>query len=170
MAMIMEVKTIEDIIELIDSLPVEAFADIDAGHSINNLIQMRRREWEPAHDRFVRNDINRLERRQATDTARHAKREQWARVNIKKGMFIKVTGARDGHGIREVISVTTDGVVCRQWLPSRSPHNEMFTFVSRPGYVANFAPANQMTDHMFDKVAGYFTIDVNRRGTLHKIT
>lgn len=167
------IKTLNDVIQAIEQLPVETFADYHlVNHKVKEALDKREQEWHtsPAHDRYLKNDQNRLERRQAIDMARHATRARFAREHVKKGMFIKVTGARDGYGIREVVSVEMDGVVCRQWLPTRSPQSHMFSFVSRPGYVANFVPANQMTEHMFDKVAGWFTIGTDKRATLHKIT
>lgn len=164
------IKTLTDILRAIRELPVEAFASFDTVHEVREAVQARRSEWtqSPQHDKQQQQEATKLAHRQDLDTARYGRRDRWARNNVKEGMFVKVTGARDGCGIREVISVASDGIACRQWRPAsgrwRHRDTRVETFPS-----GSFLPDNQMTTHEFKKVAGHFTIDVNGRYTLHKI-
>ena len=83
---------------------------------------------------------------------------------IVPGAFIKVTGARDGAGYREVVRADEDRkeLICRQWRPvSVSVQKRSEPDVLRSnGYVKLdnkwLEPQAQMTTHGYDKVAKIF--------------
>ena len=164
------INTLDELLKAIEHMPLEAFADLDKVHSVGSCVQLRERAWRgtDGYKAVCERDQDKLVRRQERDAANAKRREKWARQNVKAGMFIKVNGARDGVGLREVISVAMDGVICRQWLPNgrRRPlmSNKDLSFSKR-----DWSPEAQMTTHTFSKVTGYFTTDVNGRYWLQKI-
>ena len=160
--------TLKDVLIVIQTLPVEAFHNFDTVHEVIEGVRARRSQWTQSDDANLRQQQadEKLTRRQDRDTAFAKRRNKWAREHVKAGMFIKVTGARDGYGVREVISVEMDGVACRQWLPNGRPRHS-----NRDGFSKTLWRAeNQMTTHMFDKVTGVFTpYDVAGQFILQKI-
>jgi hypothetical protein len=163
------IKTLADLTQAINELPLEAFADHVATSKASGAIFTRLREYENStlYQAYLDRQNDERTQRQKNDAKVAKARAKWARENIKKGMFVKVVGARDGVGLREVISVEMDCVVCRQWLPHRWRHNY---WVKDPSFMkAEWHPANQMTTHEFSKVAGYFVQDINLRYWLKKV-
>lgn len=129
-------------IELIDCLP-----DIEKSIEVLRVIEhacIKKRNEIRSHLR---------ERKQATAEQRRKAQaelnpliEQWVENNVRPGMFLKMKGTRDGHGIREVLSVKKKYgrhpvLVCHQIQPP-SRHTDWELEVQ------------QITEHDFNKVMG----------------
>jgi hypothetical protein len=109
--------------------------------SLKDLIKDKGKE---ARDRiFARSDEIRARERERTKEFK-PRLKGWVLRNIKPGMILKMQGCRDGHGIREVISVNgerSDLKCYKIHLPRKGPTSR-----------------TQITNHMMDKVLGIVTI------------
>jgi hypothetical protein len=150
------VKTLKELLAAINALPVTAFGDDRTLDIVHARMKERRSEWFRTDEPRKQNEQEeaKLQDRRHLDAQRFAQRERQVRKWLKdgtltKGTFIKVTGARDGYGIREVVEIKTDRLVCRQWLPfNRCTYGDAIKMDGK-----SFSPQAQMTEHDFNKVA-----------------
>lgn len=159
-------KTLKDIAAAIDALPPEAFKDqLNGWTVIKQAVYRGEERWEKsaAHALAQTREQKKQEERRRRDA--QTRRERAANVRkwleegyIVKGTFIKVSGARDGHGIREYISHDERTLHCRQWLPVRFGLREVVNgdkLRSRGCLKIDgrwIEPEAQMTTHEYDKV------------------
>ena len=147
-------KTLKDIADAIRGLPLEAFKAVGNKDVVTHALNQRFEEYYWSEERLTAEirDLNRLQQRRDRDAQRAKRNHMWALIHVKPGMFIKVGGARDGFGLRKVIEVKTDTIVCQQWKKThRLAAKESLRFDD-----VFAVPANQMTEHNADKVQGYF--------------
>lgn len=156
-------KSLKDIAEAIKTLPLKAF---DSRTEINSVIEVLNNQayaWRqsPKYVLQCKKENEALDRRRDREAVNAARRYDWAKRNLEVGMFIKVTGTRDGQGIREVLELTEDQVVCRQWnaIPAKRynayPHYS-FGDVRKLNDEYYITPNSQMTTHGYEKVLGKF--------------
>jgi hypothetical protein len=161
-------NTLKDIVAAIDALPVEAFKNTYGhSHEVEQAVKRGYQRWANSREFeiFTRREEEAQEARRTRDTEvrreRAANVEKWLEDGtLVKGTFIKVTGARDGHGIREFISLQGHYLACRQWLPMRfSRHDKTIDpdKLRSQGCIKIadmwISPQAQMTTHEFNKVA-----------------
>jgi hypothetical protein len=156
-------KTLKEIAAAIDALPVGAFAKWEYGSAVKQAIERGYNRWHASQERVeVEQDeeTKRWERR-ARDIALRAERHRnvlkWlTNGELTKGTFIKVSGARDGKGVREFISASNNRLVCRQWLPVFMLRVDVPSLMHSRGFKKVdgkwYQPADQMTSHEFNKV------------------
>jgi len=79
---------------------------------------------------------------------------EFVRGNLMEGDYIKVSGTRDGKGIRKLLSVGKNGIECRQVIIRQSlpTHSGQFTITKET--------LGQVTEHQFDKITH---VKVNNR-------
>lgn len=160
-------KTLADLIEAVKKLPLEAFEDSLSGHMLRELIVNRGMEYRRSplcFDHHAAEEKKRLHRRKK-DMVRSLNRDVDVRKWIKggdivPGTFIKVLGARDGKGIRQVVDIETDRLTCRQWMPIA--FGELRQVQKDPDGARNagylkiadvwIKPQSQMMTHDFNKV------------------
>lgn len=161
-------KTLKEIAEAIDALPVEAFKNTVCGRNseIEHALIRGEKRWHDsiAYDIAQRQDeiarSRRSKREALLAAARAANVEKWIKDGtLKKGVFVKVKGARDGAGIREFFSHDYRAIHCRQWRPvSAWAMNKAASpdALRAQGYLKVggmwISPEPQMTTHEFDKV------------------
>jgi len=150
-------KTLKEIITAINALPVVAFGDDRSLDNLHGLLKNRRSEWFRSNECQQQDELEeaKREKRRKKDAQTLNEREANVRKWLKdgtliKGTFIKVTGARDGYGIREVVEIKSDHLVCRQWLPfNRCTYGTAEIKIDG----RSFSAQTQMTEHGFNKVA-----------------
>jgi hypothetical protein len=130
------------IIEALAGLPLSAYDGWRQVADARHYIEQKERAWRdsPEYIEKSRKDEQlrqgEIALREARERVRVHKVKAWAKVNLKPGIRIKVKGARDGNGDREVISVTDNRVQCWQlWGGKRR---------------------NQVTDHGIEKITHYW--------------
>jgi len=158
--MLDDVGTLDDIIAAVEALPIEAFAAQGQAMMLRELVAQRASEY------FDSQEYKRQQRIQLKKNADRAMREanqaklveKWAKKNISAGDFIRVRGARDGHGVREVISVESDRLVCRAYARHHTWRGDTSSVPADAVMFGTkvFAPRVQMTDHMYNKVTHKF--------------
>jgi len=152
-------KTLKEIIAAIDALPVEAFKNTyGSDGEINKALKRGWDRWMNSQERVYaehREEEKRDDRR-ARDTALRAERTRNVKKWLKDGTLVKVSGARDGKGIREVISWDSRQLHCRQWLPEHRADCKHPDDLRLAGCVKVadvwIGPMAQMTTHEFNKV------------------
>lgn len=177
MKTLQRVHTLQEIVDLIRAMPVSAFDDDSGINRVKIELDSRRRDWI-ASDEYanqIYDENKKLEARRKKDSQRLAEREQhvkdWLKAGkLVKGMFIKVTGTRDGHGIREFLEVTDGRLVCRQWTvvrrvidsryagaAHRDPRDKTFSGCKQLFDGTWIKPETQITTHDFCRVAKILT-------------
>jgi hypothetical protein len=160
------VKTLKDIVAAIDTLPVEAFKDTyGSSHEVDQAIKRGYKRWveSPEHDLHEKREEEEQKTRQKRDAERARERaanvKQWLKDGtLKQGVFIKVSGARDGLGIREFIGARERVVVCRQWQTSswkrRLDKDAKLVKKGKEVWLggSELMPSDQITTHEYDKV------------------
>lgn len=160
-------KTLKEIVAAIDALPLIAFKDTYGGNSrdVDDALRRGYERWSNSLERALSERLEEEDRETRRQRDTQVRRERAANVQkwladgtLVNGTFIKVSGARDGHGIREFISHDDCTVHCRQWLPVRFSRYEAITpDVLRASGLLKIdgrwlRPEAQMTTHGFDKV------------------
>lgn len=161
---------VDQITTAINALPLEAFERWwDIAHAAKELIQKRGVEYSDS-------DLNKAKERKAENKAKQRVDKIEARHNetinaikrgaICQGTFVKVSGARDGEGYREVQQVNKREIngkdsyelVCRQWsfvrgnIVKRTDRFMNTVLVEVKGKQIYIEPCNQITTHQADKV------------------
>lgn len=146
-----------------NSLRYGPFVDKDFSHYGSKFIdtlkevihEVQRERWQKVREI---EDAARIKRRKVADEYR-PKLIAWAKENLKPGMYVKMRGCRDGHGLREVIELKTNTrgygrmptIVCWQldfkfWVPFKTKLPDQ-----TPILVCR-------TEHLMDKVIGIVDI------------
>lgn len=173
MKTLQRIHTINELIQLINAMPVTAFDDDDAIFEARSALAVRRSDWI-ASDEYANQiyaEDKKLKERQKKDALRFAGREATIiqmldAGDLVRGMFLKVTGARDGHGIREFLELSPSGnrLVCRQWMPHKKMLRDNVSQLENLGwrhYDGGWIhPTSQMTTHDLCRVAKIITNDV----------
>lgn len=171
MKTLQRIHTLNELIQLIHAMPASAFDDDDGIYAVRKAMDVRRSDWI-ASDEYANQiyaEDKKLKERQKKDTQRLAEREETitemlAHGRLVRGMFLKVTGARDGHGIREFLELSPSGnrLVCRQWWPIRKTqlHNHDLGQCKRMDDGTWVHSVNQITEHDFCRVAKILTTSV----------
>jgi len=171
MKTLQRITSLNELIQLINAMPVSAFDDDDGINAVRKVLDVRRGDWlgSDEYANQIHKESNALEQRRVKDTQRLEEREQrvaemLAHDQLVKGMFLKVTGARDGHGIREFLELSPSGrrLVCRQWWPIRKTqlHNHDLGQCKRMDDGTWVHSVNQITEHDFCRVAKILTPSV----------
>jgi hypothetical protein len=159
-------KTIKDIVAAIDALPVTAFKDTyGSSGEINQALRRGWDRWMESSERVLHKNLEEKarEERQEKDAERARQRaanvKQWLKDGtLKQGVFIKVSGARDGLGIREFIGARERVIVCRQWQTSswkrRLDKDAKLVKKGKEVWLggSELMPSDQITTHEYDKV------------------
>ncbi|TFG99674.1 hypothetical protein E4H12_01885 [Candidatus Thorarchaeota archaeon] len=165
----MKTESVQEIIEaFLDSLPKRFFEGKYSFQPVLDKLEMA------AGTRIVREKSYAEDRRQQKAASRQkleGERFLGTRALIdsgylKKGSFIKVTGARDTNSIREVVDIHRDNkhLTCRKWSPvnvtqkqRNDPMNAHFDDWRENGYLKIdgkwYRPEPYMTTHGYSKVA-----------------
>ena len=143
------------------------------GNLIRDAVDRRQRMWwgsdEQKAEQEARNAKNVA--RKVSQAKLAAKRIEWVEANLKPGMVVKMSGTRDGHGVRYVVGVDRGTVICRQMAPTHRlgrsidemkeayPHKSWIPVAvpSDTGKYSIWEITNAGTDHGIDKVVGVFS-------------
>lgn len=151
------------------------------GNLVRDAIDRRRRTWWGSDEQKAENAARVAKNTQAAvrKAALTAKRVDWANENLKPGMIVKMSGTRDGHGVRYVTDIDRGTALCRQMSPThrmgrtiddmRNAYpNKRWVKMSIKGEAGKYSiweVTNAGTDHGLDKVVGVFDEDAD--GLLH---
>lgn len=171
--------SIEQILALIQTAPKGEL--YHHGDVLRTAVERRQREWwgSPEQQEEQKQLAIKRARAAAKRSTLAARRADWAREFIQPGMIVKMTGTRDGHGVRYVMEVDRGTILCRQMSPTyrmgrtiddmRDAYpNKRWVKMSisdEEGKYSIWEVTNAGTDHSLDKVAGVFKEDEN--GLLH---
>ena len=147
------------------------------GSLVRDAIDRRQRSWWGSDEQKAENEA-----RNAKNTARKvsqakltAKRLKWVEANLTPGMVVKMSGTRDGHGVRYVTDIARGTVLCRQMMPTHRMGRSLdemnaaypnktwmkMAIPSNPSSYSIWEVMNAGTDHGLDKVVGVFTPNEN---------
>jgi hypothetical protein len=154
------------ILQQINDLSPQEFEDLRS--EIENTLQKKARE---ADQRRLRERARKNEDRQARERLVGEAAERWCQANLITGMVVKVKGARDGHGLRQVITIQGNELLGWQVTPRKvkklDDDGNVVTNPStgRPVYETHYHRYGQTTTNMLNKVR-----EVQVKGTWRKIT
>lgn len=111
--------------------------------------------------------VNQSRRDREADKA--AKRELWAKPNLRSGMIIRVDGTRDGHGLRLVDHLENYQIVCIQLNRAPKVDSAQFLINVGPNRVLPLSKSSQMTTHLWNKVKEYAVMDEHGRFDMVKV-
>ena len=154
--MLNDTETLDDIIAAVEALPIEAFAAQGQALELRELVSRRSDEYFSSQEykRQLRIAAKKNAERKTREEAQAKLNEKWAKKHVHAGDFIRVKGARDGHGVREVISVESDRLVCRAYARHHIWRGDTSSVPADAVTLGTkaFTPRVQMTDHMYNKV------------------
>lgn len=148
------------IIDLLNALPLSDYAPGgELSTTVRALLDNKAREWYKS-DEYAKKcqadaERNNKKRLTAAERANHAQR--WALKNLKVGMYVKMSGTRDGVGLRKVVAIEKEHVVCRKiepvWRNDIVSHkyDELFQVGGKWYHVMHDA-----TTHGMEKVTHFF--------------
>lgn len=154
------------ILQQIRDLSPQEFEDLrsEIEHTLHEkareVDQIRRRE------RARKNEDRQARERLVGEAA-----ERWCQANLITGMVVKVKGARDGSGLREVITTRGDSLIAWQVRPYKTKQLDddgnvvLHESTGRPVYETYYRRYGQTTENMLNKVR-----EVQIDGTWRKIT
>ena len=108
--------TMELILKTIENLPDEQAADYEFSRRVTNLLSKKRSDWVSSGEYAEKLKQQARKNEQRRDAIKEKERlvAEWVTHNLKHGMVVKMSGTRDGHGLRLVERVSFDQVICRQ--------------------------------------------------------
>jgi hypothetical protein len=109
----------QSIIKLLNDLPLKEIIDAEFNGKIQATLQTQRVKWYSSDERKeecrLREEQNAKKRQ--TKAERELVTRAWALENLKPGMYVKMSGTRDKTGMRKVVAVEREQVVCRKIEP-----------------------------------------------------
>jgi len=152
------------------NLPLKSFSDGKVFQRLQQVQHERFDAWYNSTDRVKHLEAEEAARvrRRERDAERAVERRIWAKDNIREGMIIKVGGTRDGQGLREVMSVESNHIVCRQLCTSygQKPMDAPIrVFGKKENHIIGLNYADQMTTHGYDKVVAYGVLSKHANGS-----
>lgn len=152
-----------EIISIIDDLPLEAYKGTAFAAIVETRLKQRQREYFDSEQRKKdeQRQIKEGEKRQEEKQKHDKKVVDWVSKNVRVGDIVKMSGCRDGHGIRRVSKI--------EWNPDRSVKRLICLafektrttvdfghipelVVKRPKFTVVFYERNQLTEHLPNKI------------------
>jgi hypothetical protein len=129
----------------------------------NRLLTVKRHEWYSSEEYKLqlRATAVKNEQRRQTAAEKETARAKWVLENLQPGQFVRMTGTRDGHGLRYVVSIQGNQVVCRKvspcWQNKKETYEEkgydLFMAFAARGGKTHYYVEHDVTTHTLGKVA-----------------
>jgi len=148
------------IIDLFNTLPLSDFTPGgELSTAVRALFDNKAREWYKS-DEYTKKcqaEVEKHNKRRETAAERSERAFKWAVKNLKVGMYVKMSGTRDGTGMRKVVAIEKEQAVCRKiesvWRndTSQYPNAELFQIGKNWYHVMH-----DVTTHGMEKVTHTF--------------
>ncbi len=124
-------------------------------NEVVGILEQKQREYNTsaaAHQR-ARVAMEAMQARSERTARLGQARGAWAKKNLKVGDLIKVSGTRDGSGLREVLELQEHNIVARQLRAGGKSEQPAFkVYVSSSKRIVHLVHREQITTHGYDKV------------------
>lgn len=157
-------KQVTDVISELDKLPLQMIYEY--GDVVRQAVILKQQAWWGSDEQKA---LAKLQAKKNADNRQHqaqlaAMRREKTISTVKPGMLVKMTGTRDGHGLRYVTEITSNLVFCQQIRPlPRAKHDidpsRIVKISDGNGGAHSWYTTNYGTDHALSKVMGIFTED-----------